>query len=246
MTNTYAYNCYLEFEKLKQTVSFDKTFMFDNEIQIKRIFKRIYVINLLKNRPELKNILDEKFDMTFTLLLESSYSLFSGQCRSSLLLLRSSLESGLQFVTRKEREWILETVDQNIEFDEIDYRFVETKKKLIKDISPYVAESDYPEYYLTIDRCVSYYKKLCEIVHSTGSAIPINISYFYANLNENTLINKEKFFDLYSFSLDTLFTLLYFLLRLRLKEWDTYELKDILNVLYRDDKTEKYLNFVKI
>ncbi|MGL9771527.1 hypothetical protein [Enterococcus sp. DIV0996a] len=242
---SYSYNCKIEFDSLLKSTQFNKKFFEENQDDMKRVFKKIYIINLLKNRVELSKVLDEEFNMTFSLLLEASYSLYIGQCRGSLLLLRSSLESALQFVTRKERKWIIDTFGNRKEFDKLDYRFVETKKKLENDISSYLPREEYKDYYLTIERAVSYYKKLCEVVHSTKTAIPIQISSYYSNLEENTLIDKKKFFELFINSLDVLFTLIYFLLRENFKKWDTYDLINILKITYRDKKLEKYLSYMK-
>lgn len=245
MPNIHQQNCYKEFEQLMTSVKFDNEFTKKNKNKIKQIFSRIYTINMLKNRPEVKAIFDNEFDMTFTLLLESSYSLFSAQSRASLLLLRSSLEATLKFVTEKERNWIINLKGTNIEFQPLNYRFVETSNSLLNDIKIHVSKDKYPEYYKTIERSVTYYKQLCSIVHSNGVSIPVGLSYFYDELNENTLINKEEFFKLYISSLDTIFTLLYFLLRNSLVHWDTYELSDILSVMFKDNKKQRYLNYIK-
>lgn len=246
MRNNYSKNCYIEFQKLITQPNLNQKFVTENYVEVKRVFKRVYVINLLKNRPELQNIFDDSFDMTFSLILESSYALYTGQCRASLLLIRSALETALQFNITKEREWIVQNFEKEKVFQKIDYRFVETKKKLIGDIKEYVSEQEYSEYYLTIERSLSYYKKLSEVVHSSGSRVPLEISYFYQNLKEDTIIDKKKFFDLFSNSLETLFTLLYFLSRERFKNWDSYELRNILSVIFRGNKLERYIKFVKI
>lgn len=245
MSTAYWLRCEEEIQKLLTQTTFDKKFIEENEQKVKKIFKRIYVINLLKNRPECRSIMDNTFDMTFTLLLESTYSLFCGQCRASLLLLRSSLESGLKFVLEKERQWINENFDPKKTFEDIDYRFSETKRKLVYDIGSYVSNVDFPDYYLTIDRCTTYYKQLCGVVHSTSKSLPISFSYYYENLEQDTLIKKDDFFKLYLDSLDSLFTLLYFLLRERLNNWDTYELTEILRLLFKNSKVNRYLRYVK-
>lgn len=245
MSVIYWSRCEDEFKKLLAETSFDNKFITENQQKINKIFKRIYVINLLKNRPECRNIMDETFHMTFTLLLESTYSLFSGQCRASLLLLRSALESGVHFAVEKERRWINENIDAGKQFEAVDYRFSETQKKLRSDLEFFLPEEEFSEYYLTLERCTTYYKKLCGIVHSTAKKMPISFSNYYANLEQDTLIEKEDFFKLYLDSLDTLFTLLYFLLRDSLNKWDTYELTDILRLLFKDKKVERYIKYIK-
>lgn len=244
MTN-YSLSCEKEFEKLIDSVTFDKRFLIENDTYLKYLFRRIYVINLLKNRPELHEVFDDMFDEPFSLLLESTFSIFSGQCRSSLLLLRTALESIFHFCTKKEREWI-KTNDSTAVFREIDYRFIDTKRKMVEDITPYISSEDYGEYFNTINRCVTYYKKLSGIVHSTNRKSPIQISTFYADLQGDTLIDKEKFFILYREALNNIFVLLYFLLRNHLEKWDTYDLKDILKVMYKKDKqVNRYLKYIK-
>lgn len=244
MTN-YSLLCEKEFQKLMEAVTFDKKFLFENEAQMKYYFRRIYVINLLKNRLELSEIFDSEFNEPFSLLLESTFSMFSGQCRASLLLLRSALESIFHFCTIKERERI-KTIDSEAIFKEIDYRFIDTKQKFVEDITPYVSEVEYGEYFTTIERCTTYYKKLSSIVHSMNRKSPILISTFYVDLQEDTLIDKEDFFELYRETLNNIFVLLYFLLRNNLKEWDTYDLKDILKVIYKKEKqVQRYLGYIK-
>lgn len=244
MTN-YSLLCENEFQKLKGAVTFDKKFLLKNETQMKYFFRRIYVINLLKNRLELSDIFDGSFNEPFSLLLESTFSMFSGQCRASLLLLRSALESIFHFCTMKERERI-KTIDSDAIFNEIDYRFIDTKKKLVGDITPYVSEKEYGEYFTTIERCATYYKKLSGVVHSMNRKSPILISTFYVDLQEDTLIDIDDFFELYRETLNNIFVLLYFLLRSNLKEWDTYDLKDILKVVYKKERqVKRYLGYIK-
>lgn len=241
----YSLLCEEEFNNLIEMVTFDKSFLVKNRSQMKYYFKRLYVINLMKNRPELSGILDNEFDKPFSLLLESTFSLFSGQCRSSLLLLRTALESILHFCITKERVWI-KTINSEAIFESIDYRFSETKQKLVKDISAYVSKDEYSEYFCTIERCTFYYKKLSAIVHSTNSVSPILTSTFYTDLQGDTLINKEGFFKLYKDTLNNIFFLLYFLLRNYLEKWDTYDLKDILKVMFRkENQVNKTIKYIK-
>ena len=246
MSNKYIESSLLEYEKLLTQSSFNTDFIYNNNNEIKKIFNYIYIINLLKNRAETKRFFGTDFNMTFSLLLESSNSLYSGQCRASLLLLRSAQESTLQFITIKEREWILSNIDSSRQFIELDYRFTETKKKLVKDIKTSVDSNKYSEYYKNIDKTVTYYKKLCGVVHSTGKNIPVELSYYYSNLEVNTILEKKDFFELYLKSLECIFTLIYFLLRESFEKWDTYDLSDILKTIFKKDKkVQRFISFVK-
>ncbi|QIW51735.1 hypothetical protein [Pseudolactococcus raffinolactis] len=240
----YKKSCEEQFFKLLKEVKFDKKFLSENETRLIYIFKRIYVINLLKNRVELNTIFDENFEESFSLLLETTFSLFSGQYRASLLLLRTTLESVLKFITIKEREFI-KSKNPLVTFEKIDYRFSDTKRKLLNDIGNNIYR--YPDYSQTIEKSVTYYKNLSSVVHSVNKKKLLSFSSFYLDLQDETLVEKEYFFKLHTDTLNNIFTLLFFLSRKKFKNWDTYDLQNILKVMFKkENQIKKYMNYVKL
>ncbi|WP_439196791.1 hypothetical protein [Bacillus velezensis] len=122
-----------EFEKMKILDGIKQQFLLTNENKMKKIFGYIFSINYFKNKIETRNYFGSEFNMSFSLLLESIYALFTGQCRSALLLLRSAQEANYKFVLEREREFMLNN-NSSISFDPLDFRFVETKRKFINDL----------------------------------------------------------------------------------------------------------------
>lgn len=236
--------CNSEFIKLIDSEIFSKDFFKDNEVEMKKIFNYIFIINYFKNRAETKTYFNDNFKMTFSLILESSFALYTGQCRAALLLLRSAQETNFKFVLERERESILQT-DPSKSFEKLDYRFTDTKRKFLKDIEGFVSKTDFSEYYCTIERNLTLYKKLCGIVHSESTNIPVfNVNY-YSNLYKDTILSKDDYFKLYTKTLNELFALIFFMLRDRLKQWDTYNLYDLLHLVYGSKKTKRYVSIVK-
>ncbi|WP_249685361.1 hypothetical protein, partial [Bacillus velezensis] len=108
-----------------------------NQSEIKKVFGCIFIFNFFKNRVETKRYYNSEFNVTFSLLLESSYALLSGQCRRSLLLLRSTQEANYKSVLECERR-IMKEHDPTLAFEALDYRYGETQKKLPMYIKPIV------------------------------------------------------------------------------------------------------------
>ncbi|WOV85014.1 hypothetical protein PGH26_03540 [Sporosarcina jeotgali] len=163
-----------EFVKFIELVDVKKEFIFNNKKELTKVFSYLFVVNSLRNRVETKRFFNTEFNMTFSLLLESSFALFTGQCRSALLMLRSAQEANFKFVLERERElMIMEKTSEN--FEDLDYRFSETYKKFSKDIKGCVDENRYQEYYKTIDRNLTFYKKLSGVVHSGVKVLPVLI-----------------------------------------------------------------------
>lgn len=235
-----------EYQKLMDTVNFDLRFLKENKSEMYRVFKFVYIFNLLKNRAELKYVFSEKFNISYSLLLESTYSLFSGQTRASLLLLRSYQEAVLKFVVENEREWIIDEKDNTATFEAIDFRFTDTKRKLKEDLTPHLSSNISDAYFLELDRMETFYKNISGVVHSNSSKIPMNISEYYSNVQMDTILDKEKFFKLYLDTLETSFVIIYFMLRNNFKRWDTYQLKSILAIIFKNErKIDKYISYVK-
>ncbi len=236
--------CDREFKILMNSGAFNRDFLEENHSEIKKIFNYIFLINYFKNRVETKNYFNENYKMTFSLILESSYALYTGQCRAALLLLRSAQETNFKFVLEQERGEILK-VDPSKTFDPLNYRFNETKTKFLKDIEGVISKTDFGEYYCTIERNLTYYKKLCGVVHSESTNIPVlNVSY-YSNLYLDTILDKEDYFKLYTNTLNEIFALIFFLLRERLEKWDTYDLLGLLHLIYGKKKAARYIGIVK-
>lgn len=233
-----------EFEKIKSLDGSKQQFIINNEIELKSVFGYIFLINFFKNKIETKRYFSSEFNMTFSLLLESSYALFSGQCRSALLLLRSAQEANFKFVLERERKFMLDN-DPALSFESLDYRFGETQKKFLNDIQSCVDKTDFNEYYKSIERNVTYYKQLSGVVHSGSKNIPLMSVEYFSNLHEDTIIDKEKFFNLFCSVLNDIFLLDFFLIRGSLEKWDYYALYNALRISYGDKRTKTLIKIVK-
>lgn len=233
-----------EFEKFIALEDAKKEFVSNNYAEVKKVFGRIFTINYFKNKVETKNYFDSAFNMTFTLLLESAYALLSGQCRSSLLLLRSAQESNYKYVLECERKMLKEK-NHNLTFNKLDYRFSETQKNFLKDIEPVADKQRFREYYKSIERNGTYYKKLSGIVHSGSENIPVMSVTYFSSLYKNTILDKSEFFDLYNKVLNEIFLIDFFLMRESLIKWDYYMLYNALRVSFGDKRAKTLIKIVK-
>lgn len=234
-----------EFEKINSLDGVKKQFIINNESSIKKIFGYIFSINYLKNKVETKRYFSSEFNMTFSLLLESIYALFTGQCRSALLLLRSAQEANYKFVLESERKMML-FKNPSLTFEDLDYRFIETKKKFIGDLHKYLDKNDFKEYYISIERNLTLYQRLSGVVHSGSRNLPIMSVDYFSKLHEETIVDKEEYFNLFCSVLNDIFLLNFFMIRESLVKWDYYVLYDFLRILYGDKRTKTLIGIVKI
>lgn len=103
-----------------------KTVFIENKFEdMKQIFGYLFIVNYFKNRVETKHFFGPEFNIVYSLLLESVYALYTGQCRSALLLLRSTQEANFRHVLLKEREWI-HSFNTDQQFESLNFRFVES------------------------------------------------------------------------------------------------------------------------
>ena len=225
-----------EFDKIKKKGAIKQKFMLTNQHEMKKTFGYIFAINYLKNKVETKKYFGSEFNMTFSLLLESLYALFTGQCRSSLLLLRSAQEANYKFVLERERQYMLEN-DSSLSFEPLDFRFIETKRKFVKDLEISVDKVAFKEYYSSIERNYTLYKQLSGVVHSQSAKIPVMSVEYFSKLHEETIIDNEAFFNLFHSTLNEIFLLNFFLIRESLRKWDSFVLCDLLKILYGNKRT---------
>ncbi|MEK4078795.1 hypothetical protein [Solibacillus sp. FSL K6-1126] len=233
-----------EFEKLINLKDVKEEFISSNHSEVKKVFGCIFIINFFKNRAETKRYFNSDFNMTFSLLLESSYALLSGQCRSSLLLLRSAQEANYKYVLECERR-IMKEHDSSLTFEHLDYRFNETQKKFLEDIGSFVDKKQFNEYYKSIERNLTYYKKLSGIVHSGSANMPVMSVEYFSNLYQDTIIKKDEFFNLFLCVLNEIFLLNFFLMRDSLKHWDYYVLYNTLRISFGDKRAKTLIKIVK-
>lgn len=197
-----------EFKNIQTIEGIKKSFIVINEEVLKKIFGYIFVMNYLKNKAETKRYFGSEFNMIFSLLLESNYALFTGQCRSALLLLRSAQEANYRFVLEREREGMLER-NSTLSFERLDFRFIETKRKFMNDLQNSIDRSDFPEYYSAIERNYTLYNELSGIVHSQSKNMPVMSVEYFSNLHEETIVDKQRYFYLFSSSLNEMFILVF-------------------------------------
>lgn len=233
-----------EFDKLQRMDSVKQEFMLSNQSEFKKIFGYIFTINYLKNKAETKKYFGSEFNMTFSLLLEALYALFTGQCRSSLLLLRSAQEANYRFVLERERQYMLE-IDSSLSFEPLDFRFIETKRKFIKDLQIQLDKNLFKAYYDSIEKNYTLYKKLSGVVHSQSENIPVMSAHYFSNLYEVTIVDNDAFFNLFCSTLNEIFLLNFFLVRESLGKWDSFVLNDLLRVLYGNKKSNTLIKMVK-
>ncbi len=234
-----------EYKKILKLDGIKQTFILSNEEGIRKIFGYVFTINYFKNKVETRRYFDSEFNMTFSLILESVYALFTGQCRSALLLLRSAQEANYRFVLERERKYMLER-NSTLSFAPLDFRFIETKRKFIEDLQIYLDKRVYKEYYSSIERNYTLYKQLSGVVHSQQAKnIPVMSVEYFSKLHEETIVDNENFFKLFKNTLNEIFLLDFFLIRESLGRWDYYVLYDLLRILYGDKKTKTLIKMIK-
>lgn len=233
-----------EFIKLQNIEGVKQSFIVTNEDEIKKIFGYIFVINHLKNRAETKRYFATEYNMTFSLFLESTFALLTGQCRSALLLLRSAQEANFKFVLEREREFMLRE-DSTLSFESLDFRFIETKRKFINDLQYSLDRGKFSDYYSSIERSYTLYQKLSGVVHSQSKNMPVMSVEYFSSLHEETIIDKQEYFNLFSASLNEMFLLTFFMLRESLNNWDSYVLFDLLRILYGKKRSQSLIKLVK-
>lgn len=233
-----------ELQKIEDLPNVNINFYLQHKERIQDVFGYIFVINLFKNRVETKKYYKNNYSTVFSLLLEASYAIVSGQCRGALLLLRSAQEANFRYSLLLERKFILEQ-DSNRKFKKLDFRFLSTKNCFIQDIEPTLCKEKYSLYYQTIERNLTWYKKLCSVVHSQGSSQPVLDITYLSRLSSDTIINSDEYFKLFTNTLSDIFLLNFIVMRDSLIHWDTYELRNILKIAYGKKKTESLLKFIK-
>lgn len=233
-----------EFDKLVALFDKNTEFLNENYTDCFKIFKHIYLINHFKNRAETKRFFNTNFDIAFSLMLESIYALYSGHIRAALLLLRSAQEMTLKSIIYQERNWI-KTKKENVSFEDLSFRFLENKTIFIKDITPYLNKTIYADYFSKLDKTVTIYKELSGIVHSSNKSIDFNLyQYFSSIIYKKSDINK--FLNLFMTTLRNLLDLICYMMRDSLKLWDTYELKDLLSIIIKKEKSRiNYINRIR-
>lgn len=233
-----------ELEKINSLEGVNHQFLSINSAAINGIFGYIFSLSYLKNKAETKNYFDSEFDMTFSLLLESFYALITGQCRGALLLLRAAQEANFKFVLEKERGVMLND-DPTLEFQKLDFRFKETKRKFINDLKICLDEDDFSEYYDSVEKNLFFYQKLSAVSHSVSSGTPITNVEYFSSLHNNTIIDRAEYFKLFDNVVDKIFLLNYFLIRESLINWDSYILEDLLRIMYGKRRTKTLIEIVK-
>jgi len=236
--------CENEFQKAISKPGIKVEFIEKNSDYMKQIFRYLFVINYFKNRAETKSFFDTKFNIVYSLLLESIYALYSGQCRSALLLLRSAQEANFRHVLSKERDWI-RSFNNEAKFTPLNFRFVETASNYRTDLGAYLNPEKYDMYYKVIDQSLTHYKHLCSVVHSLSTQQPVaNVDYF-SSVTGDTIIDEKKYFNLYLDTLDTILILIILLVRERFKAWDSYDLQNIFRSVYGKKRSLTMLKYVK-
>lgn len=159
-------------------------------------------------------------------------------------MLRSAQESNLRYVLEKEREFI-KIEKPEITFQSLDFRFKDTCNKFLADIENEVDKEKFSEYYLTINRNLTFYKNLSGVVHSESSVVPISPVAYFSKLHENTIVNIVKYFKLFLNVIEQIFLLNYFLIRKSLIHWDKYDLQNILLIISGKKRTETLIRIIK-
>ncbi|WP_204254311.1 hypothetical protein [Mammaliicoccus sciuri] len=230
----------VQFDKLMSLLEEKNEYIKDHYNKMFKIFNYIYLINHFKNRAETKHYFNSHFNIAFSLMIESTFLLYSKHEKASLLMLRSAQEMTLKSIIYQEREWI-KSKKNDYTFDKLDFRFNENKKILVKDLELFLPK-EYKEYYTELDRTLEIYKKLSGIVHSTNETMEFQMYRYFSSLLEN--INyTDKIIDIFIRTFKNLLTLICYMLRESIKKWDTYELNDILSVVIKKEKSRN--NFIK-
>ncbi len=68
---------------------------------------------------------------------------------------------------------------------------------------------------------------------------------YFSNLHEETIIDNDRFFDLFISVLNNIFLLNFFMLRKSLQNWDYYNLYNLLKILHGEKRTRTLISIVK-
>lgn len=196
-----------------------------------KTYKYIFLLNLLKSRPELRKFWNDYLYWSISFLYEAYVSANLGQKNGCYFLLRSSLENFVKFVCR--------AVGKEEEIS--DHGF--------KNNNHILTTYDWPKNGLAFFSKVCYFQSMYNNFSKLShSAIKINdqtpITYFskivenFDNEYNDAMNNIQKLSDFYVY-------FIIFVCKSSLEKWDTYDLTTILRITYTDKQTKMILKFIK-
>ena len=238
----YRKNCNLEFENFKRNnINFDLLSQ-NKKTYIKRIFKRIYLLNLLKNSPALSTLKNnDYFKNSFSCIIESFDLLVSNHIRASYLILRSSMESYLKCIINI----LVSTKPHNSSFKE-------NKNIILEHISKSPYYNNIFSFEKNITNLGSLYGDFSALTHSDTSLIE-NFSANYLleirNVSESSFeCCANRFLSVLELFIKILFPVFID----SFKQWNSLVLKDILSVTFSKSEVNdiltsisNYNNFLK-
>lgn len=240
----YTYISSKDFDEFLKLDGISQEVIDSNHSLLKKIFKYVYVINVLKNRVETKDFFNHEFEFIFSLLIESLHALSTGQTRASLLLLRSALESTVKFSLNKERNY-LKSINPTIEFVDANKNFSKTVSNYESDIQLLSSNEIFPDYTNSIQRIYHQYSELSAVTHSNTKRIPLAINSYLADIKKGLILDQASYTDTYNKTLNIIFELLIYCGRFPISRIDSFQLQSIFKVVFRDKKATKMCQLLK-
>lgn len=199
--------------------------------RIEKTYKYIYLLNLLKSRPELKKFWNNYLHWSISFLYEAFVSASLGQKHGCYFLLRSSLENFVKFVCEAigKSEEINDRVFKNNNHILTTYDWLENDLNMLGKVCSFQ----------------TMYNNFSKLSHS---AIRLNnqnpISYFdkivenFDSEYNDAMKDIQKLSDLYIY-------FIIFICKSSLKKWDTDDLITIFKISCTNNQTKIILNFLK-
>ena len=214
----------LDFSDFKRTLPKD---IADDEEKIKYIkclYRKIYLLNLLKNRSELADkTCNNYFKVSFSCILESFHLFINKDLRAAYLVLRVSIESYLKFV-------LLNFINNYNLKHKVNERNFSINYDLLIDILSDTKELDCFNIEHSLEVFSNYYSRLSSLAHANTNLIDnFNPEYLFEIPCHSEKIFKE-FYNIFKTLVELYAKLLIPICLNSFVNWDLIVLKRILKV----------------
>lgn len=208
--------------------------------KIEKVFLRIYTINYIANRIEVKDKFDsDYFKISFSCLLESYSLVLNNYPRGALLDLRSSLENFIKYVI-----YILNNSNGFTYF--INDRSYTANKGTLDEIIDKIYDDILKSECTSLNsKMENEYKRLSGLSHSLVPESKNNIINYFSDikiLNEDNInIALEKIANIAEF----IVSFCIIVCQPSIKNWESSELQKLFRLSFGKRKTETYIKALK-
>lgn len=208
--------------------------------KVKSIFLKIYAINYITNRIEVKeNFYSDYFKITFSCLIESYTLLLNNYPRGALLVLRSSLENFVKHIIYILNESNGHTYDIN------DRSYTANKVTLDEIIDKTYDIILKTECIRLNSRMENEYKKLSGLSHSLVPESKNSIINYFSDIKiineDNINLTLEKISNI----AESIFSFCIIICQASIKNWESIQLEKVFRLVFGIRKTETYIELLK-